>query len=170
MPKRKIKPLNQGNFLNEDECHKSDEHCIFCDFVSGKWKKHRNKFVFEILNERKHSLAFLSIDFPSPKRVHVLVIPKKHYVNLEDCPKPILCDLIEHVAFISKALRLEHQGCNILLNDGRSAEQSVMHTHFHLIPRNDRDGIEIELWKRVNVSSKKYSELNKRVKKLIQKA
>jgi histidine triad (HIT) family protein len=145
------------------------EECLFCDFVSGKWKKHRNKFKFEKIYESPRTLSFLSIDFPSPKRLHVLVIPKKHYVNLEDCPKIVQHELIETVSLMSKALRLENEGCNILLNDGRGAEQTVMHCHFHLIPRNTRDGIEIELWKRVNISEKTYSELNMKVKKLVKK-
>jgi len=143
--------------------------CIFCDFVSGKWKKHRNKFVFEILHETKNTLSFHSIDFPSPKKEHVLIIPKKHYKNLEDCPKKTLHELIEHVALISKALRIENDGANILLNDGRSAEQSVMHTHFHIVPRNKGDKIEIELWKRVNITENKFHEMNLRIKKMIQK-
>ena len=146
------------------------EECIFCDFVNGNWKKHRNKFKFEILHETKHTISFLSIDFPSPKREHILIIPKKHYKNLEDCPKVVLHDLIEHVALASKVLRLENGGCNILFNDGRSAEQTVMHAHFHLVPRNKKDGIKIELWKRVNISGKKYHELNKKVRKLFKKA
>ncbi|MDD3084064.1 MAG: HIT domain-containing protein [Candidatus ainarchaeum sp.] len=149
---------------------KADNNCLFCDFVSGKWKKHKNEFAFEKLYETELTLSFLSIDFPSPKRVHVLVIPKKHFVNLQDCPKKVLHELIEHVVLVSKALRLENDGTNILLNDGRGAEQTVMHTHFHLVPRNKRDGIEIELWKRVNISQKTYSNLNKKVKKLIKNA
>lgn len=148
--------------------NKKDD-CLFCDFVSGKWKRHRNKYLFQVLNETKHTMTFHSIDFPSPKREHLLVIPKKHYVNLEDCPKNVLHDLIEQVALMSRALRIENEGCNILLNDGRSAEQTVMHSHFHLVSRNKRDGIQIELWKRVKVSEKYFNKLNVRVKKMINK-
>jgi histidine triad (HIT) family protein len=155
--------------MTNSKKNKNQEDCLFCDFVSGKWKEHKNKFKFEILKETPNTISFLSIDFPSPKREHILVIPKKHYPNLEDCPKKVLHELIEHTTFASKALRLENQGCNILLNDGRSAEQSVMHTHFHVVPRNYKDGIEIELWKRVNISAKKYNDLNKKVKKLFKK-
>ncbi|MBT4870921.1 MAG: HIT domain-containing protein [Candidatus Diapherotrites archaeon] len=146
------------------------QNCLFCDFVSGKWKKHKNKFKFSILHQTPKTISFLSIDFPFPAEKHILIIPKKHYVNLEDCPKSTQSELIEHVALASRAIRLEHQGCNILLNDGRSAEQSVMHTHFHVVPRDDGDNIEIELWKRVNVSEKKYAKLNKEVKELFKKA
>jgi len=146
-----------------------EEECIFCDFVNGKWKKHRNKFVFEILHETEHTISFHSIDFPSPKKEHVLIIPKKHYKDLEDCPKKTLHELIEHVSLISKALRLENDGTNILLNDGIIAEQSVMHTHFHVVPRNKGDKIQIELWKRVSITAKKFHEMNLKIKKMIQK-
>ena len=147
-----------------------EKECIFCDFVTGKWKEYRNKFKFEILHETKRTISFLSIDFPSPAEEHILVIPKKHYTNLEDCPKKTLYELIEHVSLVSKAIRLEHQGCNILLNDGRSAEQTIMHAHFHVVPRDKGDDIEIELWERINISKKEYAKLNKRVKGLIKRA
>jgi len=141
--------------------------CVFCDFTSGNWKNHRHKFVFEILNETKNTLSFHSIDFPSPKKEHVLIIPKKHYTNLEDCPKRILHELIEHVALISKALRLENDGANILLNDGRSAEQTIMHAHFHVVPRNKGDKIEIELWKRASIGESDFHKINLKIKKMI---
>jgi len=146
------------------------EKCLFCDFMSGKWKKHRNKFKFEVLHKTERTISFLSIDFPSPAKEHILVIPKKHYVNLEDCPKKTQHELVEHVALASKAIRLEHQGCNILLNDGRDAEQTIMHTHFHVVPRDKGDDIEIELWKRINISEKEYAKLNEKIKKLFRKA
>ena len=145
------------------------EECKFCDFVSGKWKTHRNKFKFEILEEMPNTISFLSIDFPKPKKEHVLVIPKKHYTNLEDCPKKILHELIDHVSLVSKALRIENEGTNILLNDGKSAEQTVMHCHFHVIPRNKGDKIKIELWQRVTLTEKSYHKLNVKVRKLIKK-
>ena len=149
---------------------KTSPECIFCDFVSGEWKQHRNKFKFQILHETTKTISFLSIDFPKPAKEHVLVIPKKHYTNLEDCPKTTLHELVDHVALISKAIRTEHEGCNILLNDGRSAEQTVMHAHFHVVPRDKGDQIEIELWERTNITAKTYKKLNANLKKLIKKA
>ncbi|MDD3160197.1 MAG: HIT domain-containing protein [Candidatus ainarchaeum sp.] len=145
------------------------ENCIFCDFVNGNWKTHRNKFVFELIHETKRTISFLSIDFPKNTKEHILVIPKKHFVNISECDAKTLHELIEHVSLVSKAVRLKHQGCNILLNDGRSAEQSVLHTHFHIIPRNHKDNIEIELWKRTNVTKEEYKKLNKDVKKRFDK-
>jgi len=146
-----------------------EEECIFCDFVSGKWKKHRNKYRFEVLHETDRTISFLSIDFPNPAKEHILIIPKEHCVNLEDCPKKTLHELIEHASLASKAIRLEHEGCNILLNDGRSAEQTIIHTHFHLVPRDNGDNIEIELWDRTNISQKEYTKLNKKVKQSFKK-
>jgi diadenosine tetraphosphate (Ap4A) HIT family hydrolase len=158
--KKKHKIKNKNNNL---------ENCIFCDFVNGNWKAHRNKFVFETLYETKKTISFLSIDFPKNTKEHILVIPKKHFVNLSDCDKKTLHELIDHVKLVSQVIRQKHEGCKILLNDGRSAEQSVLHTHFHIVPRNHGDNIEIELWKRTNVTKEEYIKLNKEVKKRFDK-
>jgi diadenosine tetraphosphate (Ap4A) HIT family hydrolase len=165
-----VKLVKKSKLKRIKEDYDYEKNCLFCDFVKGNWKKHRNKFVFEKLHETKRTLSFLSIDFPSPAEMHILVIPKKHYVNLEDMPKTTMHELIEHVSLASKAIRIENSGCNVLLNDGRDAEQTVMHTHFHIIPRNKNDEIEIELWKRLNITQKRFSKLNKRAKELFRKA
>ncbi len=146
------------------------EECDFCNFVSGKWKEHRKKYPFEILHGTNLTISFLSIDFPMPAKMHVLVIPKKHYVNLEDIPRKTLHELIEHVSLVARAIRLEHDGCNILLNDGRDAEQSIMHAHFHLVPRDKGDKIEIELWKRAQIKQNEFENLNEKMHSLIIKA
>ena len=68
--------------------------CLFCGFISGKRKVHDNRFPFKILDETQNTIAFLSVDFPSTENGHVLVIPKKHFENLEDVrelPRVSLC-------------------------------------------------------------------------------
>lgn len=47
---------------------------------------------------------------------------------------------------VTKALLAFSDGVNVLQNNGKSAGQFVMHAHFHIIPRWDGDGIEIEKW------------------------
>ncbi len=143
--------------------------CIFCDFISGKKKNNSNSFPFMILHESKYSISFLSIDFPAKEDGHTIVIPKKHYSSLENIPKAVLSDLINHVKLIVKILRKKHRGCNILLNDGKSAGQYIPHTHFHIVPRDEKDGIKIESWKKKYMSLKKFENLYKELKKEIRK-
>ncbi len=138
--------------------------CIFCEFINKRLKKHRGNYPFKILHETEHSLSFLSIDFPATEDGHILVIPKKHYVNYEDIPNKILLDLFKHIKLITKALRIENQGNNLLLNNGAAAGQYIFHTHFHIIPRNDKDNIKIEVWKRKEITKEDYNKLHKKIK------
>lgn len=143
--------------------------CIFCDFVNGKRKIQRNDLPFLILHETSNTLSFLSMSFPEKEDGHVLVIPKKHFTYIEDIPVSIQHELIDHVVLITKALRKTHEGCNILLNDGRSAGQCVFHVHYHIIPRDKDDEIKIEIWKSKKPSLTDFKKLHIFLKKEIEK-
>jgi len=143
--------------------------CIFCDFVKGNTRRHRGRYPFMKLHDSKHTISFLSIDFPATEDGHILVIPKEHYANIEDIPHYILHDLIEHVSFISKILRTKNEANNILLNNGAGAGQCVFHTHFHLIPRNKGDKIKIEVWKSKEMTKEHFKKLHNKIKKQIKK-
>ena len=60
---------------------------------------------------------------------------------------------------------LSHEGYNVLLNNGRSAGQYILHTHFHIIPRKLDDKIKIEVWKNKKLTIGEYIKLNKQIKK-----
>ncbi|MBW2975562.1 HIT domain-containing protein [Candidatus Woesearchaeota archaeon] len=139
--------------------------CLFCDFISGKRKKHINGFPFKKLRETKNTLTFLSIDFPATEKGHTLVIPKKHFEQLEDVPKNILDSLINEARLASKVLRKTHKGTNILVNNGKSAGQKIMHLHFHIIPRNPGDRIDVEHFRRRKIPLSAFDKLYSRLKK-----
>ncbi|HIH11165.1 TPA: HIT family protein [Candidatus Woesearchaeota archaeon] len=143
--------------------------CIFCDFALKKRKKHQNGLPFLILHETKHSVSFLSTDMPATEEGHTLVIPKKHYEKLENVPAVILHDLIGHVQLISKALLIKNSASNILLNNGRAAGQRVFHLHFHVIPRNENDKINIEVWKEKKITKDDFKLQSRDLQKKIQK-
>jgi diadenosine tetraphosphate (Ap4A) HIT family hydrolase len=129
---------------------------------------HVNGLPFLVLHETKHSISFLSIDIPATEEGHVLVIPKKHYSDLELIPKYIQYDLMEHISLISKALRVKNHACNILLNNGKEAGQCIYHTHFHIIPRNQDDNIAIEVWKSREINKETYQKLHEEIKLLVE--
>jgi histidine triad (HIT) family protein len=143
--------------------------CKFCELLEGKKTKHKNNFPFLKLHETKRTVSFLSIDFPEKEDGHVLIITKKHFQFLEDIPKSTLHELIEHTSLIVKATRKTHQGCNILLNDGKAAEQTVPHTHFHIFPRDPNDKMQIEVWKRKKITEDSFRKLHKSIKRRIKK-
>lgn len=73
---------------------------------------------------------------------HTLVIPKRHalaYFDLTDAERR---DADRLLALLLAELRAGDptiNGCNIGVNCGRSAGQTIFHVHYHLIPRRDGD-------------------------------
>lgn len=119
---------------------------------------------FRKLNETQHSLTFLSIDFPATENGHTIVIPKKHFDSIEEVPNNILLDLIKEVKLVSKILMETNRGTNILLNNGEYAGQKIPHVHFHIIPRNKDDYIDLEHFKRKKLSIKEFTRLYNKLK------
>jgi histidine triad (HIT) family protein len=139
---------------------------LFEDFVKGR-KHHLGDIPFVPLAEECDALAFMSVDIPTSQDGHVLVIPKKRYVHFHDIPLSTLNQMNKLLRRVCKAFLLEHGGYNLLLNNGVVADQSIFHTHYHIIPRSKGDGIKIELWGRRRVSRKKFVEYNDRLRKLL---
>ncbi|MFH1425442.1 MAG: HIT domain-containing protein [archaeon] len=144
-----------------------DERFVFCDLMSGKKKLQSGELPFMVLKDMKHSVSFLSIDFPAYEDGHTLVIPKKHYAKIEDVPKKVLHELIEHCQIVARAIGKRHSGCNILLNDGKFADQSVFHVHFHIVPRDKKDKIVLDRWKTKKLGAVEFGKLFKKMKKVI---
>ena len=110
--------------------------CIFCKIIEGKIPCHK-------IYEDKEFLGFLDIN---PKcEGHMLIIPKEHYENIFDIPEEILKNLIATAQKIAKKLKnsSKAEGVNLLHASGKSAQQSVFHFHFHLLPRRTGDGLDL---------------------------
>lgn len=108
--------------------------CIFSKIVSGEIPSVK-------VYEDEAVLAFLDINPISDG--HTLVIPKKKFEKLHDCPAELLAELCSRLGKISKAV-VAATGCdgyNVLCNNGRAAGQLIDYVHFHIIPRNEGDGV-----------------------------
>lgn len=111
--------------------------CIFCMIAN-------HEIPSSTVYEDEKVIAFL--DLSQVTNGHTLVIPKKHYENILECDPADLKHVIEVVQMLSKRVveRLGAKGVNILNNCNEVAGQTVMHMHFHIIPRYDEnDAIEI---------------------------
>lgn len=89
---------------------------------------------------------FISFKDTSPKsKGHSLVIPKKHYSTILDCPAIFGSDLIDCIKSTTIKLMKESgfSGFNIIQNNFKIAGQIVNHLHFHIIPRYKNDGIQV---------------------------
>ncbi len=146
----------------------SERFYLFSDFVTGKTTTHyENKYPFIPLHETPHSVAFMSVDIPSTEDGHVLVIPKKRYPDLAEIPDEVLKDMLSLIKKIGSALEIEHDGYNVLLNNGFDAGQYIVHTHFHIIPRRRGDGIKVEGWGHPKISQEYFVALNKKLQSQI---
>ncbi len=92
----------------------------------------------EIPNDRvyedEHCIAFRDITPAAP--VHILVIPKKHIVNLYDAAPndaELLGNLMLATAKIAREQGLEESGYRLVINNGANVGQSVFHIHLHIL-------------------------------------
>ncbi len=98
--------------------------CIFCKIAEGKIP---SKKVYE--DERIY--AFEDINPQAP--THVLLVPKKHLVNLHDgAGDPVLLgEIVARSAAIARELGIEEY--RLVANSGAEAGQAVFHLHFHVL-------------------------------------
>lgn len=86
------------------------------------------------VKETTHSLAFHDINPLAP--VHVLVIPKGAYVNMDDFSAKAsteeLADFLRTVGEVARQMGVADSGFRILANNGKDAHQEVPHLHVHV--------------------------------------
>lgn len=108
--------------------------CIFCKIIAGEIPSYK---IYE--NDKVYAFLDIACDAVG----HTLVVPKKHCVNVLDCDKEYLDAVVEAVQLISRHYVIDcgFDGVNVLNASGVSAEQSVFHLHFHIVPRKTGDGL-----------------------------
>lgn len=75
---------------------------------------------------------------------HVIVMPKlKGYASFIDMPPARATDFLADLHKVANAVKAATgaTGVNIMQNNGEDAGQSVMHPHFHIIPRHKGDNL-----------------------------
>lgn len=108
--------------------------CIFCKIINNEipsFKIYENDYV----------LCFLDINASTDG--HTLIVPKKHFTNIFDVDEEYLNEITKAIKIVTKKLEssLGVNNVNIINNSGELAGQTVMHLHFHVIPRYENDGI-----------------------------
>ena len=109
-------------------------NCVFCAIAEGEIPSFK-------IYEDEMVLAYLDIN-PFTKG-HTLVIPKTHSKGLVDTTDETLAAVIARVKKVAAHLKdsLPCDGFNILQNNGAAAGQTVMHLHFHIVPRYGNEEI-----------------------------
>lgn len=111
-------------------------NCPFCALIN-------KQLHADVVFENKKAIAFLPLKIEAYG--HVLVVPKKHFENIFDMPRAEAASYLQSVQSVSLLLKkqLGATGVNFLHASEKTAEQSVSHFHFHLIPRFENDGLEM---------------------------
>ena len=101
--------------------------CIFCQIVEGAIPTKK-------IYEDEQVIAFDDIN--PQARVHILVIPKRHVVSLddtEDTDAALLGKLMVVCAKMARERGLAESGYRVVTNIGREAGQTVFHLHLHVL-------------------------------------
>ncbi len=102
--------------------------CIFCKIIN-------DEIPSKTIYENDYVKAFLDIQ-PLSKG-HVLVVTKKHYVNLTDMPDNELLEIMRAINYLYPRMEniLDCSGFHFIENYGTC--QEIKHVHFHIIPKYD---------------------------------
>lgn len=107
--------------------------CIFCQIVN-------KELPASVVYEDEFCLVFMDI-YPI-KPGHTLVIPKTHGAFLHDLDENLRQHLFKVANMVLLAQReagIITDGANLVVNDGKAANQHVPHVHVHILPRNHGD-------------------------------
>ncbi len=112
------------------------KECILCKIAQGIEKSY-------IVYNNKYVLACAPTLNTIISKRHLILMPKKHFETIYDIPENDLFELIKAAKSIALKLKSKFNadGINILHASGAVAQQSVLHFHFHLIPRYQNDNL-----------------------------
>ena len=126
---------------------------VFCD---------KNKITTDIVYEDNAVMAFM--DMNPINEGHILIIPKEHYLDIDEIPDEILSHLMIISKKIVSALKeiYKPNGYSIMQNGGEFND--IGHYHLHIFPRYKGDGFD---WTYDSESKDVNKETAKRIRDII---
>jgi histidine triad (HIT) family protein len=107
--------------------------CVFCQISAGE-------LPASIVYDDQDFMVIM--DAYPLSRGHILILPKTHQQYLKELSETQQHRLFELGTALMQASEKAGFGSgdsNLLLNDGRNANQTVPHLHLHIIPRTKND-------------------------------
>jgi len=101
--------------------------CLFCGIADGKIKAN-------LVYQDETVLAFKDISPKAP--VHILIIPRKHIVNVLDIDSSdgaVIGEIFQVAGRLAREQGIAESGFRVVANSGADAGQSVFHLHYHLL-------------------------------------
>ena len=110
-----------------------DPNCIFCKIIAGE-------IPAKVIMQNEKAMALLDA-FPLAAG-HTLVIPKSHYIKVQQMSEQDAMAVFEIVWKIADAVETGSQvnATTIAIHNGSEAGQEVPHVHAHIVPRKKGDG------------------------------
>ena len=109
--------------------------CIFCKIINGVIPSYK---IYEDDN------VYVFLDITQGTKGHTLIIPKAHVRNVYELNEEIAQNIFKVIPKLARAIKKAFNpiGINIISNNELPL-QSVFHFHVHLIPRYEKDGMEL---------------------------
>lgn len=110
--------------------------CVFCKIVEGQIPSAK-------VHEDGLTLAFMDIGQVNPG--HVLVAVKPHVENIFGLDDRLAAAVFQSAARVARAVQKAYapEGVTLYQANGPAAGQTVYHFHLHIVPRYDKDGMQL---------------------------
>lgn len=109
--------------------------CLFCKIAAGTEPA-------VVVHRDAHCLAFMDVHPLAPG--HVLLVPLAHAERLDQLDAATRAHLyrtMDALIAAQRAAGLGVEGSQLIVNDGRAANQHIPHVHLHLVPRRRGDAL-----------------------------
>ncbi len=109
--------------------------CLFCKIINNELP---SSTVYE------DNLIKIIMNINPNTNGHLLILPKKHYVNILDIDEEIITHSLKVVREKIYPLLKEKLACEgLTLAENNELGQEIRHFHIHLIPRYKNDGADV---------------------------
>lgn len=114
--------------------HGHHPDCTFCKIVRGE-------IPSSPVLETAEALAFL--DIHPVNKGHLLVVPRTHHTDLTELSDHLAGHIGALLPKLCRAVKAATgaDGLNVIVNNGAVAGQTVLHGHWHIIPRFHADAV-----------------------------
>ncbi len=132
------------------------ESCLLCQIIEGKIP---SKKVYE------DDLILVVLDVNGANPGHCFILPKNHYPIIEQVPDVEIARMGNIANKISSAIfeNLGVQGTNLFITNGVPAGQTVAHFMMHVIPRKEKDNVNLE-WQPKQLTEEEMSTVELKIK------
>ncbi|MDJ1131154.1 HIT family protein [Streptomyces iconiensis] len=116
-----------------------DADCVFCRIINGELPAYR-------VHEDGAAVAFL--DRRPLFHGHTLVVARSHVETLTDLPEESVGSYFRALRRVTGAVERGMEAAGSFVAENNRVSQSVPHLHFHVVPREYKDGLRGFFWPR----------------------